>query len=1122
MQPHPRYQIIEEIAQGDFAVVYRALDKELQREVAIKQIHQQYLNDPEQLERYWQEAQLLASLEHPNILTIFDIVRDRGWLILELMQGSLPSRLGGQPADLDYLRLTLIYSLHALHCLHEGGIIHGDIKPGNLLLDRNERVKIGDFGIARRVTGDDGSLLKGATKYMAPEVLSDQFGPVGPHSDLYSLGFTAYEIMCGDNFDSLFPGLDVFGRDRQVAWMMWHAAQDRRLPEINRVLEGVPPDLVTVIERLTEKDPNKRYRTAEQAVQDLRTMAQLGATSVKTPEEEAAEAAEAKAKKQKRLIAVGALAASLMLCTGVIISDLIGKKQPPVVAAKAEPTQGTLGTDPDLDRNEIVLVAADGSDTRITVSDERDEITLNGKKAVLADLKANDEITIRRYESIDGDGFQKIIASRPVAEKQNGTIAAINLVNYTFDVTSAESEKPLTIYVPDSAAILLNGRQKLGGNKITLNHLVVGDRVNVQYMHEGQRLDARRIESLRNVASHGTVLSLDTQNKAITVRIGEGENASKRRFPLADGCQLTLNGVPDIQGQLISLSHLLAGDQVKVIHDTQAKKIDAVRDLTAVGVLASSDGNRLVVKLRGVADPVAFTLAEGGAVVDLESGGPFSLATLRPGDKVTITHDSPNLDSPNASKVTVQPQTDPRIWAIVIGQQNYDDAKLSKLPHSAADAKLVYDTLLKKYRVPAAQNLAKREANRVDLTQSIPAFLADIPEGSQLVVYFVGHGYLTPSGKATLALKDFDSADMDRSGMLLSLLVKQMEQCSASEKLLLLDTCHDGDGPDLKNQPSPVVLAEAIKEGPNRPVSTSVTVIASCDRGQRGLTLRDATNGVFAIEAAAAFAGTADINGDYLVDSSELIDFLKSRTAEVKLGRKTQTPQRIMPDATPERLSRDARESIVKMLGHLSRRRIDYDELKEEFDELHLLAPKQPEPRLVYGLVLQEHNRTLDAQTMFEIVTLDHPNSPAAYFALALARFNGQRYEQGMKDLAQFVARLPPPDADQPDAFAARGYRWSGMLRQYAVKALAADVQPVKAIRSLEAAVKGRGKPAIDLFLEGMRSVDARISALDEEIRTADDDATRSRLRFKRKQTGYYVKLDIPTVVKFIKSRLDK
>ncbi len=238
--------------------------------MAIKQIHRQFLDDPRQLERYWREAQLLASLQHPNILTIYDIVRPKGWLILELMRGSLQRTAQVAPIDLDLLRVVLLNCLNALQFLHSNGIIHGDVKPSNMLVDVQGRVKLGDFGLAHRASNEQGSLLKGTTKYMAPELVSDQFGSVGPASDLYALGFSAYELMCGPHFESLFPGLGSFGRDRQIAWLMWHAAADRHLPEIGRVLEGVPEDLAQVVQRLVAKDQALRYQEAAAALADLR------------------------------------------------------------------------------------------------------------------------------------------------------------------------------------------------------------------------------------------------------------------------------------------------------------------------------------------------------------------------------------------------------------------------------------------------------------------------------------------------------------------------------------------------------------------------------------------------------------------------------------------------------------------------------------------------------------------------------------------------------------------------------------------------------------------------------------------------------------------------------------
>ena len=170
----------------------------------------------------------------------------------------------------------LVNCLTGLHFLHANGVIHGDIKPSNILVGTHNRVKLGDFGLARRASNEEGSLLKGTTKYMAPELLSAQFGAVGPASDLYSLGFTAYELMVGKHFESLLPTLAAFGRDKQMAWMMWHSTADVRLPDIQRVLEGVPDDLARVIQRLIAKDQSQRYRSANEALRDLQVRRAAG------------------------------------------------------------------------------------------------------------------------------------------------------------------------------------------------------------------------------------------------------------------------------------------------------------------------------------------------------------------------------------------------------------------------------------------------------------------------------------------------------------------------------------------------------------------------------------------------------------------------------------------------------------------------------------------------------------------------------------------------------------------------------------------------------------------------------------------------------------------------------
>src|SRR5262249_6966550 len=127
------------------------------------------------------------------------------------------------------------------------------------------------------------------------------------------------------HFEQLFPGLDAFGRDRQIAWMMWHAAPDRRLPPVASVLDGVPPDLAKVIDKLTAKDQSLRYKTAEQAVADLGAARAMAGP----PMEDEDEAKARRQKSQKRLIAIMALAASVLMSVVVAVMPTSKKKEAP-------------------------------------------------------------------------------------------------------------------------------------------------------------------------------------------------------------------------------------------------------------------------------------------------------------------------------------------------------------------------------------------------------------------------------------------------------------------------------------------------------------------------------------------------------------------------------------------------------------------------------------------------------------------------------------------------------------------------------------------------------------------------------------------------------------------------
>ena len=586
MQPHSRYEPLDKIAAGDFATVFRARDHELARDVAIKQIHPQYLEDPARLARYWQEAKLLASLQHPYIVSIYDIVRDRGWVILELMKGGLSERLRGEPIDLDYLRVTLGCVLHALHFLEQNGIVHGDVKPSNLLLDHSNRIKLGDFSIARRMAGGDGSVVKGTTKYIAPEVLSDQFGPVGPHSDLYSLGFSAYELMCGSNFEQLFPGLSMYGRDPQAAWMMWHSAADRRLPEVNRVLEGVPDDLEGVIQRMIEKDPALRYQNAQAVLADLRGKGAAVTPGVEPPPAEIS----APAGRRKTWLTVGALAVSVCLSIALLVIPsrprLSDKPQ-----AGSFPAAGVVRVVDAGKHTFNVKSDEDGQVYSVQFNAEVDRIEINGRRAELAEVPPGSSVEIERLKNAQGQTIQ-IISVRPATDSTlSGTLQSIEAAVGDLLIEDAADGDTQRIYVPD-IPLVLNGLPTMPqGRDVRLADLQPGDEVTVTKISRHGRLEATSLTAVRMVTEHGVVVRFNTEQDTLVYALHD-ENSDDRielEYALAADAAFTLNGESTLAGRELSLGDLKRNDRLSVKRDASIRWIEASRTIADFGVIEAVD-----------------------------------------------------------------------------------------------------------------------------------------------------------------------------------------------------------------------------------------------------------------------------------------------------------------------------------------------------------------------------------------------------------------------------------------------------------------------------------------------------------------------------------------------------
>ncbi len=199
-----RYHIIEELGRGGMGVVYHGHDPLLNRPVAIKILSQQLVQNPEAKERFIREAQAAARLNHPNITAIFDINEHEGiyYLVFEFITGSsldkiLKAQQGKPMSVVDALNIFVPMS-QALNYAHEHGIIHRDVKPGNVMYTENKEVKVGDFGIAfvemSQTLTQPGQIV-GSVFYFSPEQARGE--KVDRRADIYSLGIVLYEMVTG-------------------------------------------------------------------------------------------------------------------------------------------------------------------------------------------------------------------------------------------------------------------------------------------------------------------------------------------------------------------------------------------------------------------------------------------------------------------------------------------------------------------------------------------------------------------------------------------------------------------------------------------------------------------------------------------------------------------------------------------------------------------------------------------------------------------------------------------------------------------------------------------------------------------------------------------------------------
>jgi serine/threonine protein kinase len=254
-----RYEILSHLGRGGMAIVYHSRDLNLQREVAIKVLHDPFIEDPTFQASFLQEARAAANLSHPNIVTIFDFGFDTGryFIVMEYIPGTdLKTMIRNEGALTVSKAVVLMIQICAgVGYAHRAGLIHCDLKPQNILVASDGRAKITDFGISRALANIQANeytdTVWGSPLYLAPEQAAGS--PPSPASDVYSLGVTFFEMLAGV--------LPFDGTDAQTLAELHRLTPPPSLREFN---PEIPTALNQIVHKVLSKEPSARYRTADQ------------------------------------------------------------------------------------------------------------------------------------------------------------------------------------------------------------------------------------------------------------------------------------------------------------------------------------------------------------------------------------------------------------------------------------------------------------------------------------------------------------------------------------------------------------------------------------------------------------------------------------------------------------------------------------------------------------------------------------------------------------------------------------------------------------------------------------------------------------------------------------------
>ena len=260
-----KYVVLEVLGRGGMGVVYRALDNQLGREVAIKTLSKGVVDDSEMLARFYEEGRKTARLKHPHIVTVYDLGEENGlpYIVMERVEGSSLEKLIRDDSPLSMMdRVRIVAEMcAALGYAHTNNVIHRDVKPANIFVQPDGNAKLLDFGIARlERRSQEISLTRtghivGTVPYIAPERLKDKF--VDGRSDIFSIGVVLYQLMTGQ--------LPFTGED----FVLMQKIMNEPHAPVSSLCSFAPPGVEAIVDRALAKLPDDRYQTAEEMADDL-------------------------------------------------------------------------------------------------------------------------------------------------------------------------------------------------------------------------------------------------------------------------------------------------------------------------------------------------------------------------------------------------------------------------------------------------------------------------------------------------------------------------------------------------------------------------------------------------------------------------------------------------------------------------------------------------------------------------------------------------------------------------------------------------------------------------------------------------------------------------------------